>query len=520
MESGNLKDKFMDFIKELGASFRGDQAMTLNTKKVVVAGLSVFFLLSLLIVAWVEGGRRRFVDAPDAVVTGENKDCVSCHKTKSPGIVGQWEQSKHSRSGIGCYDCHKAKKGDIDGFPHEGKFIATIVSPKDCSGCHTREFQEFQASHHADAGKILGSLDNTLAEVVEGHTRFNAKGEKIEASAAAVSGCLQCHGSEIKVLEGGKGKLDPATWPNTGMGRINPDGSKGACSACHLRHNFSVAQSRQPENCGRCHLGPDHPQLEVYNESKHGIAFAANRTRFLEQMSMKDWIPGVHYEQGPTCSSCHMGATKDLPVTHDVGARISWTLRPPISEKIDAGAIKQGKQVKPWQKRREDMQNVCKSCHGDEWVGNWYIQFDNLINLYNDKFGKPATELFQMARGKGLITNTIMFDDKIEFTYFFLWHHEGRRARHGAAMMGPDYTQWHGMFEVAERFYHEFIPELKEVIEKGKRRGNAGAARQVETRMNEILNSEMHRWYLGKMSAGERAARKKAAEDFKKRYAQ
>ena len=31
------------------------------------------------------------------------------------------------------------------------------------------------------------------------------------------------------------GKLDPATWPNTGIGRINPDGSEGSCAA-HYRY--------------------------------------------------------------------------------------------------------------------------------------------------------------------------------------------------------------------------------------------------------------------------------------------
>jgi len=25
-----------------------------------------------------------------------------------------------------------------------------------------------------------------------------------------------------------------------------------------------------------------------------------------------------------------------------------------------------------------------------------------------------------------------------------MWHHEGRRARMGTAMMGPDYAWWHG----------------------------------------------------------------------------
>ncbi len=31
----------------------------------------------------------------------------------------------------------------------------------------------------------------------------------------------------------------------------------------------------------------------------------------------------------------------------------------------------------------------------------------------------------------------------------------------GASMQGPDYTQWHGFFEVAQRFYFEFIPEAQ-----------------------------------------------------------
>jgi len=43
-------------------------------------------------------------------------------------------------------------------------------------------------------------------------------------------------------------------------------------------------------------------------------------------------------------------------------------------------------------------------------------------------------------------------------------HHEGRRARHGAAMMEPDYVQWHGFFEVADRFYNAFVPEAEALL--------------------------------------------------------
>ena len=491
--------------------------MSLDQKQKIIIGLALFFMAALLIVAWVEGGRQRVVHAPDAVVTAENRACVDCHRVKSPGIVGQWEISTHAESGIGCLQCHKAKPGDLDGYDHEGSFIATIVSPTDCAKCHEKETAEFEASHHANAAQILGSLDNVLAEVVEGFTRFDGEGNKVETSAAAVSGCLQCHGSEVKVLA--DGKLDPATWPNTGIGRLNPDGSRGSCSACHLRHNFSRAQARAPENCGRCHLGHDHPQLEVYQESKHGIAFEANRTRFEPMMEEKHWIPGVDFEQGPTCTTCHMSETRNLPLTHDVGERISWTLRPPVSEKIDAAALAQNRQVKSWQDRRNDMRDVCQSCYGPEWVSNWYIQYDNLVNLYNDKFGRPSTDLYKLARSTGLLTDT-EFDEELEFTYFFLWHHEGRRAWHGTAMMGPDYTQWHGMYEVAHRFYMEFTPQLRELIEHNRGGSKAGAARELQAKLDEVLNSDHHKWFIGKMSSGELAARKAASDEFKKRYAQ
>jgi hydroxylamine dehydrogenase len=40
------------------------------------------------------------------------------------------------------------------------------------------------------------------------------------------------------------------------------------------------------------------------------------------------------------------------------------------------------------------------------------------------------------------------FDMPIDFTYFELWHHWGRTAKFGVWMQGPDYTQWHGAYEV------------------------------------------------------------------------
>lgn len=69
---------------------------------------------------------------------------------------------------------HEAGEGDRSAFAHEGSRIATIVTPRDCARCHETEDAEFERSHHAKAGNILASLDNFLAETVEGsRTPFN-----------------------------------------------------------------------------------------------------------------------------------------------------------------------------------------------------------------------------------------------------------------------------------------------------------------------------------------------------------
>ncbi|MCA9285369.1 MAG: hypothetical protein KDA22_09155, partial [Phycisphaerales bacterium] len=151
----------------------------------------------------------------------ESKACAVCHKEHSPALYQQWGESKHYRANVGCFECHAANAGEPDAYEHYGQLIANLVTPKDCSRCHSKAAEEFANSRHSKAGRILGSLDNTLAEVVEGNHGMKTAGTPDGVSAAAVSGCWQCHGTEVKVLPGGK--LDPATWPNSGIGRLNPD---------------------------------------------------------------------------------------------------------------------------------------------------------------------------------------------------------------------------------------------------------------------------------------------------------
>jgi hydroxylamine dehydrogenase len=397
----------------------------------------------LLCVAWWRWGFYWSTDASSPAgstqqtLSEASSACIACHTANEFQVaqISEWHRSAHAKAQVGCYECHRADAGDPDVMAHNSYAISVLVTPKDCAECHALEAEQFASSRHSLGGDILMSLDNVLAEEVEG-------------LAAAVTGCQQCHGTAVEVLT--DGNLSPASWPNTGIGRINPDGSKGACSTCHTRHLFSVAVAREPAACGNCHLGPDHPQKEIYDESKHGIAFVANREHMNLDASV--WVLGQDYAAAPTCVTCHMGAVPGTDDNHDVGLRISWTLRPVVSPRLE-----------DWQERRGRMEQACRQCHSPGFYANFFTQFDDAVDLYNDKFAIPAQQIMQRLREARKLTD-LEFDEQIEWTFFLLWHHEGRRARHGAAMMGPDYVQWHGFFEVADRFYNEFLPEAEALL--------------------------------------------------------
>jgi hypothetical protein len=528
--------------------------MQLRTKRVIIGLLGLLFLASLVLVQAMEVIRRREeagLAAAHVAIPANSLQCVECHGKSSPGIIDHWKGSTHAVKGVGCVECHLAQVGDIDGFDHYGARIATIVTPRDCSRCHQKEYDEFEHSHHAKGGNILASLDNFLAEEVEGyrdeeggHHFFNPHSPtpgrpdivEVNGMSSAFVGCQQCHGSKVALetrdggritvddlkpdengqptvlaaldrivkTEDGRPKYHPGTWPNTGIGRINLDGSLGSCSACHSRHDFSPRRARQPENCGKCHLGPDHPQKEIYEESKHGVAFRDLMHKM--NLDSKDWVLGQDYTQAPTCATCHMsGHTRNGgTVTHDPGQRISWSNRPPVSVVTDTDAS--GKivtETDPAKRRalttfsaeqkRTSMKDVCLHCHTPDYITAFYKQYDDFIVLYNEKFAKPGQAIMGELLKQGLVT-AIQFDEEIEWTWFYLWHHEGRRARHGASMMAPDYSHWHGMYEVAERFYMELIPQAREICTHAHEGGKTAEAEAVLNVIDDILSRPEHQW--------------------------
>ncbi|HID78305.1 MAG TPA: hydroxylamine oxidoreductase [Planctomycetaceae bacterium] len=493
-------------------------------------------------------------------VPEESRRCVECHGDQSPAIVEHWRGSTHAEKGVACVDCHQAEAGDADAFQHEGWRIATIVSPRDCRRCHPGEYEQFTASHHSRAGDILHSLDNFLAETVEGgrasHSairlaRFDPHSptpgrttETVNGLAAAFTGCQQCHGSKVafqsldgdvitvddlapdargkptnqealqRILrdEDGKPLLHPGTWPNTGIGRLNVDGSRGSCSACHSRHDFSARRARQPESCAKCHLGPDHPQKEIYEASKHGIAYRDMKDQM--NLDAEGWVLGEDYSAAPTCATCHISAhARDPRITHDPGERISWSNRPPVSLVADTDEdhqivynVADPAQRKPVvdtaAAKRQRMKEVCLHCHARDYVNGFYRQYDDFIVLYNEKSANPGQAIMNALRDQGLLTAT-PFDEPIEWTWFYLWHHEGRRARHGASMMAPDYAQWHGLYEVAERSYQGLIPEAQRLIDQARRQGKTAEADAVAGVLNQILARPEHAWFANHRAPAE-----------------
>jgi hydroxylamine dehydrogenase len=69
-----------------------------------------------------------------------------------------------------------------------------------------------------------------------------------------------------------------------------------------------------------------------------------------------------------------------------------------------------------------------------------------------------SQEVIKPLQDNGLLTAE-PFDEPIDFVYFELWHHWGRTAKFGGWMQGPDYTQWHGAYELLSD-----MAELKEMV--------------------------------------------------------
>ncbi len=390
--------------------------------KYLVGIFATLFLVTLVIVAGIETKKSESTK-PEIELTGKSKQCVTCHEKKGIAVkqIEQWKDSKHAEYGIGCIECHAAQKGDFDAFTCPGSdiLIGRYPTPKDCSTCHEKEVKDYADSKHAHQFWLLHNDDRAVYEF----------------PMAVKHGCEQCHR----------------------IGQMWPDGSVGDCSACHARHSFKIAQARNPKTCGECHLGPDHPQIEIYEESKHGNIWAAEGKNW--DMSYETTNHEKIPIKAPVCTTCHMDGSPTQPFTHNVSARLAWESQAPWSYRT----VWDEEHLGTWQKKRERMKEICLNCHAPDFINEYFLEAD-LVNLqyneirrqfvyWNKKLYAEKIMYPWKVRAK-MWTSPVLdgYDQLPEREKYYAWHHEGRRFRFGAEMMGADFTQWHGIWEVQQDF--------------------------------------------------------------------
>ena len=370
------------------------------------------------------------------VLETSDNTCVTCHRRSTPGIVEQYGHSTMAAADVTCQDCHVVAADYPGAVAHEGVHVLNEPTTAMCQKCHADEVAQFQQSRHALPAYVAYAGEEELSEeyrqlfaqIPEGG--FNAEKLKMRNALFALEGpavtefaCKTCHD----------------------VGKPMADGSIGQCSKCHLRHEFSLEQARKPETCNACHIGPDHPQWEIYQESPHGIAYMTGGDNWHWEAE-----PGTLTVQdfpAPTCATCHISGFGGSSSTHDVGDRLTWFLFAPVSERRPA-----------WQDNRVRMQNVCRECHNQTFIDTFYTNADAATEQVN-QWILESDEIMAPLKEQKLLTDQ-PFDQPIDFTYFEVWHHWGRTTKFGVWMQGPDYTQWHGAYEVLSD-----LAELREMVD-------------------------------------------------------
>ncbi len=433
------------------------------------------------------GGMLLCAGAGNEVPVSESTEaCIECHQTLHPGIVADWRNSHHANTAdadgksVGCAECHTINPASHqDTFDHNDFQVHIVVTPPDCATCHAAEAEQYADNIMANAfGNLMNNpLYRDLMVQINGTPSFRDGKAGLEEPHALTDAdaCLACHGTIVKVtgtrtVETAVDEAEIPTlsgWPNQGVGRINPDGSKGACTACHTRHRFSIAEARKPATCGQCHKGPDVPAYPVYNVSKHGNIYDSSSE--LWNFYEEPWVVGEHFT-APTCATCHISelATPDGEIivkrTHRMTDRLPWRLfgiyghNHPKSPDTTIMKNKAGLPLpveltgepasahliseEEVATRLATMKKVCNACHGVEWVDGHFERLQHTIAASN-KATQAATGVLVSAWDKGLAKgpaqNDSPFNEFIERLWAENWLFYANSIRIASAMSGADY---------------------------------------------------------------------------------
>ena len=407
--------------------------------RTLIFGSAVTILILVIIYLFTKLPTGGETTKTEQIAYGGSDKCASCHRRVTPDIVNQFAISTMARSGVKCADCHVVDKNNPMGKHHEGFFITSTPTPKQCAKCHPSETKQFDNSRHAAPAWMA----------LNGFEDFSKEQQKkiehdIPEANRGPNGIITATRNSLFDIEGPS--VTPAACQSChSIGKPNLDGSIGNCNKCHLRHEFSIAQVRKPEICGQCHLGPDHPQMEIYHESAHGVMYQTDGDKW--NWNQKAGRLTTNDLPAPTCATCHMSGFGSQGTTHDVGQRLSKFLFAAVSNNrpnsVDG---------------RNAMKAICANCHSPNFIDSQYEKADSVTSFVNSKV-KEASEIMQGLVNDGIISNK-PFTNQISFDAFDLWHYYGRTAKFGAYMQGPDYVQWHGVYPL--------LKELNKVKEEAK----------------------------------------------------
>ncbi len=465
--------------------------------------------------------------AKESPVSEDTEACLECHSMVSPGIPEDWKESRMARVTpaqamtkpqmerrisadkipgslssvvVGCAECHTLNsQNHEDTFDHNGYRVHVVVTPEDCAICHPVERKEYDQNlmahaygnlkHNAVYQALVDSV-NDNPSFLKGSVTYSHANEETEAES-----CLFCHGTRVKRTGTVKRGTDfgdmsfpvLSGWPNQGVGRINPDGSKGSCTACHPRHQFDIGMARKPYTCSECHKGPDVPAYPVYSVSKHGNIFASLGKPPSWDFEAVPWTVGKDFT-APTCAACHVSllvskdGTSVARRTHRMNDRLYQRLfgliyAHPHPVSPDTTVIRNGAGLSlpteltgepvsrylidgDEQKRRKDrMQKVCLACHSNGWVQRHFDRFENTLQTTHATT-LTATRILLSAWDAGIARGPAqkdsMFNETIEKMWVEQWLFYANSTRFASAMAGADY----GVFENGRWYLKKNIQEM------------------------------------------------------------
>jgi len=399
--------------------------------------IAIVLGFALVVAAFLINRQRPNIETeqPNEALVRATGKCAECHYNQNYSVVHEYELSVHARKNVTCLDCHQPAANQ-EKEEHHGFVIAKHLTAGNCRSCHESIYQEFLRSRHAaPAWAAVYGQQGLSPEQVAFSEQYQPGGTRrpphpfvqLEGGTAMAGGCEQCHS----------------------VGRPNSDGTIGTCTACHSRHTSSVALARMPTTCGQCHMGPDHSQIEIYEESRHGILFATQRSLLNldadpRKLTTRDMFV-------PTCATCHMSGINGQKFTHDPSERLSYYLANAVTEKRPNYAQAQA-----------NMKQVCTQCHTASLVNDVYARAEKVVADTNAKV-QEAQAIMDGVRKDGVLTGPA-FSRPIDFVYFDLWHYDGRTAKHGAFMGGADFVQWHGNYPMLSK-----LVELNAMAEELRR---------------------------------------------------